>query len=216
MKKLLLAGAALALGTSNVLAAPAHAATSISPAYEADTVGSLSDGRNFTLGFEFSLNSDVVVDALAYTTVGFTQAQQVGLWDMGGTLLASTTIDPTGMTQGNFVWNSVSPLALTAGNYYLGGTYTGGIFASSATGVTTAPEYTWITNRFASGAGLNFPSSGASTGTYGPNGIPQVNFSFTSGAVPEPGTWAMMLLGFFGLGAAMRRKPATATRVRFA
>ncbi|WP_432201292.1 PEPxxWA-CTERM sorting domain-containing protein [Erythrobacter sp. W53] len=38
----------------------------------------------------------------------------------------------------------------------------------------------------------------------------------TLSAVPEPGTWAMMLLGFFGLGAAMRRKPATSTRVRFA
>jgi hypothetical protein len=32
-------------------------------------------------------------------------------------------------------------------------------------------------------------------------------------AVPEPETWAMMLLGFFGIGAAMRRaKPARPTR----
>ena len=30
-----------------------------------------------------------------------------------------------------------------------------------------------------------------------------------SGAVPEPGTWALLLLGFFGIGAAMRRANAT-------
>jgi hypothetical protein len=34
--------------------------------------------------------------------------------------------------------------------------------------------------------------------------------SFSSGAVPEPATWAMMLVGFAGLGAALRRRPAIA------
>ena len=39
----------------------------------------------------------------------------------------------------------------------------------------------------------------------------------TASAVPEPGTWAMMLLGFFGLGAALRQKPAKArSRVNYA
>jgi hypothetical protein len=31
----------------------------------------------------------------------------------------------------------------------------------------------------------------------------------TTPAVPEPATWAMMLLGFVGIGAAMRRRPST-------
>ena len=30
-----------------------------------------------------------------------------------------------------------------------------------------------------------------------------------AGGVPEPSTWAIMLIGFFGLGAAMRRRPVT-------
>ena len=34
------------------------------------------------------------------------------------------------------------------------------------------------------------------------------------GAVPEPATWAMMLLGFGGIGAAMRRRRATTVEVR--
>jgi hypothetical protein len=36
------------------------------------------------------------------------------------------------------------------------------------------------------------------------------------GAVPEPATWAMMMLGFGGLGFAMRRKPKAAMRIRYA
>lgn len=38
-----------------------------------------------------------------------------------------------------------------------------------------------------------------------------------SSAVPEPGTWVMMLIGFGAVGYAMRRRPTkTVTRVRFA
>lgn len=37
-----------------------------------------------------------------------------------------------------------------------------------------------------------------------------------AGAVPEPATWALMMLGFGGLGAAMRRKPKVSMRIRYA
>jgi hypothetical protein len=40
-------------------------------------------------------------------------------------------------------------------------------------------------------------------------------FSVTSGAVPEPATWAMMLIGFGTIGYAMRR-PKVMTKVSFA
>ncbi len=38
----------------------------------------------------------------------------------------------------------------------------------------------------------------------------------STGAVPEPSTWALMLLGFFGLGAAMRRQQRQNVAVSYA
>ncbi|WP_294046469.1 PEPxxWA-CTERM sorting domain-containing protein [Sphingomonas sp.] len=35
-------------------------------------------------------------------------------------------------------------------------------------------------------------------------------------AVPEPATWAFLMLGFGGIGVALRRRPAVRARVRFA
>lgn len=41
------------------------------------------------------------------------------------------------------------------------------------------------------------------------------NFRIAVNAVPEPATWALMLLGFGALGATMRRRPKTQLRVRY-
>lgn len=52
-------------------------------------------------------------------------------------------------------------------------------------------------------------------GTSGSNGNYAGTISFSpTAAVPEPATWAMMVLGFGAVGFAMRRRPET--RVRFA
>jgi hypothetical protein len=75
-----------------------------------------------------------------------------------------------------------------------------------------------------------------SAGNYGLEGADEVSFignqlfldlrattpgdhirGLTASAVPEPGTWAMMILGFFGLGLAMRRSKNTENvRVNYA
>lgn len=43
-----------------------------------------------------------------------------------------------------------------------------------------------------------------------------LNVNATPGGVPEPATWAMMLLGFGAMGVALRRRPTVSARVRFA
>ena len=61
---------------------------------------------------------------------------------------------------------------------------------------------------------FDFGNTGASSITFAPNASGFSNavlYTATSGAVPEPATWAMMLLGFGIMGAGMktRRRPAT-------
>jgi hypothetical protein len=60
------------------------------------------------------------------------------------------------------------------------------------------------------------PITGGQLNTLTVNGLSRGNgsyggqISFTpNSAVPEPGTWAMMLLGFGGMGMAMRRRRRT-------
>ena len=48
------------------------------------------------------------------------------------------------------------------------------------------------------------------------NGSQDLTFSATITAVPEPATWALMIMGFGLTGAAVRRKRAVTTRVHFA
>jgi len=48
------------------------------------------------------------------------------------------------------------------------------------------------------------------TGSGAANDLVALVTTFSVSGVPEPGTWAFMLLGFFGIGFAMRRKAAEA------
>ena len=212
MMKIILSGAA-ALLTTTALAVPATA-QSINAAYEYTSAGTLSDTRDFTLGFAFSLSNAQSVNALGYNTLNLTGDQTVGLWDSTGNLLASATVGTSSAVTGNYAWSTIAPLNLGAGTYRIGGTFTGGDFVSNLAGVTTAPGFTWLTDYQQQGAGLLFPTV-TTNNFYGQNGIALVNLSL-GGGVPEPATWALMILGMGAVGGALRRRQAAKTSVRFA
>lgn len=112
-----------------------------------------------------------------------------------GTVLGSLP-SLTGTAGSAFVYD-FSPLALS------GYTVFAAHFGNSP--YSTSPDVTafWL---------LNLGSTPTSTITIG-NGQGVSNAQiFATGAVPEPATWAMMLLGFGGMGMTMRRrrKPALA------
>lgn len=64
------------------------------------------------------------------------------------------------------------------------------------------------------GSLLNPYGAGRAYGGLAINALPNIDYSFRTyasdvvAAVPEPGTWAMLIAGFAAVGTAMRRRPA--------
>lgn len=203
MQKLLATVAAALLSTVSATAAQA---VTIVPAVEYAGGDALTDSRPFTLGYSFSLSGPVSVNALGYLNDFLTH--QVGIWSSSGALLASTTVLGSDPVVGHFQWHEIAALTLGPGDYVIGGEYlgNGNQINTNIRGVTTIPEYTYGTDLQIQGSGLNFPTLSTSGG-YGPNGILNASFSVGEAVapVPEPATWAMMLIGFGIIGVGMRR-----------
>lgn len=100
-----------------------------------------------------------------------------------------------------------------ASYFRFGGIFTPGVTGGSLTWNTpvqsvTAGDGSSYTVRFGDLTGVQFGSSSVSQVT--------VTLDSMGAAVPEPATWAFMILGFGAVGAAMRRRKPVQTTVRFA
>lgn len=84
---------------------------------------------------------------------------------------------------------------------------------SSITGVTRTSDALGGTLAFTGGGTIRFNGYDATPGIFSftaqGNNLTSFSASAVSAAVPEPGTWAMMLLGFGAIGFAMRRRRFT-------
>lgn len=213
---------ALGIAVTLSFAGPAAAqisSDSITPAFEYEAVGFTDFGEvefaPFTIGFSFTLDEAKTVNALGYWAGGnLTGAREVGLWDADGSLLTSTTVSAADTQKGHYFYNGVGSLLLSAGSYVIGGRLDVGDFMPGGlTGITNAQGYSWLAHRELAGPALAFPT--LSPGGFGDQSVAQVNLSFVS-AVPEPATWAMMLIGFGGVGIVIRRRRKTVGLAKFA
>ena len=104
----------------------------------------------------------------------------------------------------NFRYASVSRVILAPGTYDVGALYTDGndsvVFPGAPGNTTTISGVTYNQATFVPGGSLADPTTslGQSTGYFGPNVL--------AGSVPEPASWALMLIGLGGLGAALRSR----------
>jgi hypothetical protein len=155
---------------------------------------------------------------LASLTGNVAKAEAVDLtllFELSGTntVIGQGTLIASGINQAGSSTNSNSPIVVTEFDATINGNYIN--FLGHFSAITFSNGVLTGFNAQASTAPLNNPTVTIGTSdldfTYFFNANPQINESGTivavSAAVPELSTWAMMVLGFVGLGfMASRRK----------
>jgi hypothetical protein len=182
-----------------------------------------ANGFSVTLGYSFTTGGAAInVDALGVFDAGadgLREFHDVAIFSAdGASLLASARVDSgTGLPlDGGYRFASIAPLSLAASTTYLIGAFYSSTNLDApyrrGTAVTTS-GLTFGENRIWEGAkGLTAPTTiqhpDFREGYFGP--------SFRIAAVPEPSTWAMMILGMGAVGYAIRRRQKVTAKVRFA
>jgi len=185
------------------------------------------DGTNDTIGWEFTVapGAGITVDSLGWldTTPGtpLGQSHEVGIWNLSGQLLGSTTVQTTDPLTGSFRYDAVTPFVLAAGTTYVIGGEDSSPFSdyyeSGASSITVDPAIVF------DGAAVTAARAGFAAPlivTAGDNGRFGPNFDFTSNvvvtsSVPEPSPlWLCMAgLGMLAL-VRMRRSGGPARFAR--
>jgi len=159
-----------------------------------------------------------VTDFDAYVALKPIHAADAGEWLSTGPLSAArVTFDLGEMVEfnGAAIWNEdASSLSILGGSIplNLGGQYGGTALYDTAASVglpygPTVWRHQNIKSRF-----VTFDIYGCNSAGFAHNGcgLGEVAFRSTAlapvGVVPEPATWAMMILGFGGVGATLRRR----------
>jgi hypothetical protein len=145
--------AALGLALSLGLMAVGSQARAQTPAF------TLSGGSDFNNG-QWSLGFQLA------------QSHDVGIFDLGGNLLTSATVNPSDPLTGLFRYTSITPYDLVAGTQYVIASTTGSEnYNYNPATFATAPEISFVSDRYVSSTALAFPVDGPVNvaGWFGPN-----------------------------------------------
>lgn len=192
------------------------------PAWEFEEPGNSFTNGSWDFANSFSVLEAVDVSGLGWfadPVTGNVDANPVSLWMCdtagcltSGTLLTQVIVDNTFPVVGNFRFVTVPGITLLPGDYLVGGVSDTNNYTWNNPGFSVDPRITYNDNRWfdtTSGATPTFNTTlrnDVTDGYWGPNlffGQP----TFTD-PIPEPTTWAMLLLGFLGIGGAIRSSRA--------
>ena len=150
----------------------------------------------------------------------YTSSHDVGLYQVvpataltpeTGLLLGSTVITSTSTPGGDFLYNTITQIALIAGNQYV----LAGVSGSQdpyiynieddskeigGVGLTVDPAFIYNQSRYTVSDKLAYAGSndGSEPGFFGPNF--QIMDTLPASAAPEPGQWSVLALAALGLG----------------
>jgi hypothetical protein len=178
----------------------------------------LVGNQNFggELGIDFTVNKAVRVSQLGAFTNGESPIS-VTIYNLAGDVVVASETIALAPVVGDYAFSTLgAPVVLAPGDYQIAANgYNGSneLFnpdGGSLAG-TTATSPIVFNSLFgaltSTGAYYNLTPGSAAT-TFD-TGTPNYGAGTFVASVPEPATWAMMLLGFIGLGAAMRYTRAT-------
>ena len=125
-------------------------------------------------GLFFTPTISIWVTALGYVKPGSSSGNKVGLYNFStSTLLASTTITSSSTLSGNFLYNTITPVLLTAGNEYaVSGLYLAGngdVGYTATSGVGAASAITFDGYKYDSNGSLDLPTISYTPPIFGPN-----------------------------------------------
>jgi hypothetical protein len=215
----------LVVGAS-VIALSAVFGTAASNAVILQTANNVGGNQDYSgVGLEFTVNSPITVTALGFydsgSPGGITGPLTADLMTLTGSILASQTFSNESGTlvNGGYLFNSLTtPITLAPGNYYLMGYGPTSYSWEHNSNIDGNPD-TFVSSSLVSfvesvwGGGSDVPGT-VPTNTFGPTApdfFSSANMEF-SAAVPESSTWAMMIIGFLGLGFMASRRKGGAPR----
>jgi hypothetical protein len=211
----ILASASVAAAT--LVASGTHASA---PAISFSSVSATAVQTDLSLGNSFVANTAVTVTALGYynlTGTGFLTPHEVGIFDSTGTLIADAVL-PAGNSDpliGGYRYQAITPVTLQAGQTYnlVGEAEIGDPWGYAGyADFTVNPAITLGTVSYIYQSDNTLRDTLLYGSPYSWIAYSGPNFLISTG-VPEPTTWAMVLVGFGVLGASarLRRRQARAS-----
>jgi len=167
---------------------------------------------NWTLGYEFTANSNMNLTHLGFfdwNQDGLAQNHQIGIWDTAGNLLSTATVGNADPLTGFFRYTPIAPLTLTAGQNYIIGASNYRIdqaVRSDLGGINllVSPDISIVDGRWGNGANLGFPGNSTSDPSIF---YPTVSFQYTI-AVAEPASGMALLFAVTVVAVRRRRRDA--------